>query len=184
MIFISCCLNSLNGEYMNIEGNKILLRAIEEKDNGILQELINDPDIENMVCGHSFPVSQRFQNKWFDEESASPNTIRCAIETINDNKTVGTIILSNIDYINGNAEIHIKILTSFHHCGIGKEAVDLLVEYAFNYLRLHLVYAEILDYNNASKALFKKCRFEYNGTLKNRIFKNKGILLDIRLENL
>ena len=38
---------------MNIVGERIILRAIEEQDNEILLELINDPKTERMIGGYS-----------------------------------------------------------------------------------------------------------------------------------
>lgn len=34
---------------MNIQGEKIVLRAVEEADNAMLLSLINDPDTEMML---------------------------------------------------------------------------------------------------------------------------------------
>ena len=42
---------------MIIYGEKIKLRAIESEDNAILLEMMNDPDIEMMVGGYSWPSS-------------------------------------------------------------------------------------------------------------------------------
>lgn len=46
---------------MNILGKKIILRAVESEDNAMLLSLINDPDIELMFGGSSWPVSKREQ---------------------------------------------------------------------------------------------------------------------------
>ena len=42
---------------MILKGKKVTLRAVEESDIEMLRELINDPEIEKMTVGKSFPVS-------------------------------------------------------------------------------------------------------------------------------
>ena len=46
---------------MNICGNKVILRALEPSDMPYLREMINDPEMERMVIGWSFPVSEKQQ---------------------------------------------------------------------------------------------------------------------------
>lgn len=51
---------------MNIKGKKVLLRAVEEKDLKQLLEIINDENIEKMLGGFSFPISQKDQVNWYN----------------------------------------------------------------------------------------------------------------------
>ena len=51
---------------MNIYGKMVSLRAIEKADCRIIQEMFNDPDIEDLVVGWSFPLSLFAQEKWLD----------------------------------------------------------------------------------------------------------------------
>lgn len=46
---------------MNIYGNKVVLRALEPGDMPYLREMINDPEMEKMVIGWSFPISEKQQ---------------------------------------------------------------------------------------------------------------------------
>ena len=87
---------------MNIIYGCATLRAIERRDMPLLLSLINDPAIEYMAGGESFPVSEESQLKWFDHYDGQKE-LRCMIE-LNNGKTIGTIGLSNIDYRNRTAE--------------------------------------------------------------------------------
>ena len=51
---------------MNICGNKVILRALEPSDMPYLREMINDPEMERMVIGWSFPVSEKQQMDWYN----------------------------------------------------------------------------------------------------------------------
>jgi len=96
------------GINMNILGKYVILRAIEEEDLELLREMINDPEIERMVGGYSFPISKWQQKKWFELISNKQNDIRLIIETKEDG-AIGFANIVNIDWKNRSAFHGIKI---------------------------------------------------------------------------
>lgn len=158
---------------MNIIGEKVVLRAIEKKDNDGLLKLINDPQVEKMLGGNSFPVSEYLQNKWYENQGISQNVLRCVISNKeHTDEFIGTVILSDIDYRNGTAQIHIKILPGeYRGCGYGSDSIKTLVKYAFEEMRLNCIFADILEYNTPSNGLFLKCGFKLDGVLRGRVYK-------------
>jgi len=83
---------------MNIIGEKVVLRAIEERDRDMFLCLINDPETEKMIGGLSFPVSTMEQEQWIRNQIASKNTLRCVVvEKDKEEKGLGTVILSDLD---------------------------------------------------------------------------------------
>lgn len=164
---------------MNISGENIILRAIEESDIHLLWELVNDEDTEYMLGGWSFPVSSQKQAEWISKLGEDLNTLRCIIETKKESIPIGTIILSDIDYKNGNAEIHLKISNNgYRGKGFGTDAIKTMVRYAFSELRLNCIYSKVSEHNEASKNLFKRCGFIQEGQLRNRLYK-RGHFIDI-----
>ena len=161
---------------MNLIGERITLRAIEEDDMEMLRSMMNDPQIENFLGGKSFPVSKNAQKEWFNKLRIDFNELRLMIES--ESNVIGTIILNNIDYINGNAEIHIKLLENYSNKGYGSEAVKLVLKYAFFELRLESIYAHVIEYNEKSIKMFKKIGFKLDGVFRKRIFKN-GQFIDV-----
>lgn len=157
---------------MNIIGTKVILRAIEPSDNELLLSIINDSDTEYMLGGWSFPVSVKNQAEWIDLLKYDTKILRCIICLKEQNIALGVVMLTNIDYKNGNAEVHIKLAnTEVRGKGYGTDAVNAVVKYAFEELRLKLVYARINEYNIASQKMFEKSGFMVEGVLKSRIFK-------------
>ncbi|MEG1820717.1 MAG: GNAT family N-acetyltransferase [Malacoplasma sp.] len=157
---------------MNIIGTKVILRAIEPSDNELLLSIINDSDTEYMLGGWSFPVSVKNQEEWIDLLKYDTKILRCIICLKEQNIALGVVMLTNIDYKNGNAEVHIKLAnTEVRGKGYGTDAVNAVVKYAFEELRLKLVYARINEYNIASQKMFEKSGFMVEGVLKSRIFK-------------
>ncbi|MBW8308808.1 MAG: GNAT family N-acetyltransferase [Candidatus Paracaedibacteraceae bacterium] len=156
---------------MNIIGNRIYLRAVELSDKEMLLDIINDEQTESELGGWSFPVSDLNQEEWIKSLKQDNKTLRCVIVNKEDDKAIGTVILSDIDYKNGIAEIHIKIGMQIRSKGYGTETINLIVGYAFNELRLNCIYAHINSYNEKSQKLFEKCGFVKEGILRDRIFK-------------
>ena len=159
---------------MNIFGKKVVLRALESRDNDMLLELINDPETERMLGGAAFPVSSENQAKWLNVQNNKENILRCAVALCGEElEAVGTVILSDIDYRNGTAQVHIKLSRERGRGkGYGTDAVKAIVGYAFKELRLNCVYADILEYNIPSCRLFEKCGFKQDGVLRNRVYKD------------
>ena len=82
---------------MNIYGNKVLLRAMESEDMETLRNMANDPEIEKMVGGWSFPISRQEQLNWYEHTAGDKNNLRFIIEMINSGESVGMVNLVNID---------------------------------------------------------------------------------------
>ncbi len=166
---------------MIIKGQNIVLRAIEPEDAELLFKLINDPETEYLLGGWSFPVSQKDQLDWIVSLSRDNSNLRCMIQINETSEAVGTVILNNIDCKNGTAAIHIKIAGNAHKGkGYGTEAINTLVDYGFNELRLHCIYAQVNEDNIPSQKLFQKCGFIPEGILKDRLHK-KGKYLSVKM---
>lgn len=162
---------------MNIKGEQVLLRAIEPKDNPMLMDMINDGDTEYMLGGWSFPVSQKNQEDWTNNLKNDKGILRCVIEV--NGEAVGVVMLTDIDYKNGNAEVHIKL--SFNQVrgkGFGSDALKTIVHYAFSELRLKCIYARVSEHNSISRHMFKKCGFSEEGVMKCRLYKH-GKYIDV-----
>lgn len=157
---------------MNIQGNSVVLRAISMEDAKLLMELINDADTEKMLGGSSFPVSLEGQEKWIAAQTGRTDILRCIVALMENGEGIGTVILSDIDTKNGVAQVHIKMdRQRGRGKGYGTDALNTIVNYAFNEMRLNCVYANVLEYNTISQRLFEKCGFHRDGVLRSRVFK-------------
>ena len=159
---------------MIIKGKKVTLRAVEESDMELLRVLINEPEIERMVVGRSFPVSSYQQKKWFEEKGHSTDDLlRLIIETEKDG-AVGMICLGEFDWINRVAHrSDIKILPSKEtENSISIDAMNALFKYAFDELNLNRIEGSVLDYNEQAIAMNKLLGFEFEGTQRQAVYKN------------
>lgn len=157
---------------MIINANSVILRAIEEKDMNFLQEMINDPEIEQMTGGYSFPVSADRQKRWFDNYDQQKD-LRCMIE-IKNGKTIGMIMLTDIDWKNRTAQLHQKVKAKIEDRKKNDvyDAMMGFLNYAFNELDMQCIYGYVLEYNFLSRKLALKCGLKEEGVLRSRVFKN------------
>jgi len=161
---------------MNIIGDKIVLRAIEPKDNPLLLELINNPDVEYMVGGWVFPISERNQQEWTNELKVTKEALRCAIDVAGE--AVGFISLTDIDYKNGTAEVNIKLEgKKYGGKGYATDAIRSVVRFAFDELRLNCIYAHVNEHNMPSRKMVERTGFLEEGILRKRLFK-RGKYID------
>ncbi|MBU5427919.1 GNAT family N-acetyltransferase [Tissierella pigra] len=157
---------------MNIRGKFVTLRAMEEEDQELLREMVNDPDIEKMVGGYSFPISKSQQNNWFNNNVNNQNNIRLIIETEEDG-AVGFANIVNIDWKNRSAFHGIKIANKkFGSRGIGTDTVMAVMRYAFEELQLNRLDGTIIKYNEPSRKLYcDKCGWKVEGIKRKSVFK-------------
>ena len=127
-----------------------------------------------------FLYRKKAKKKWIEGQENRNDILRCIV-ALKDNieNGLGTIILSDIDYKNGIAQVHIKMAKGHGRGkGYGTDALQTFVRYAFDELRLNCIYAYVLAYNIPSQKLFEKCRFKREGVLRSRVFKN-GKYVDV-----
>lgn len=65
---------------MILKGEKVILRAIEREDQEFLKEMINDPELEKLVVGWSFPVSLEMQMQWYEKQRNDLQNLKYIIE--------------------------------------------------------------------------------------------------------
>lgn len=85
---------------------------------------------------------------------------------------MGLIDLYEFDPKNSRAGIGIVVLADYRRKGVGDEALKLIIQYSFNRLQLHQVFARIGADNQKSIQLFEKHGFVNSGIKKDWIFSN------------
>lgn len=171
---------------VKLKGNKVYLRALEQKDLDFLYELENNTDVWE-VSGTIAPYSKDVLQLYLDNahrDLFDVKQLRLVIST-NQHKAIGLIDIFDFEPNHKRAGLGIIILeTQQRNKGIGAEAITLLCNYVFKVLDLKQVYANILEDNAASMHLFKKLGFVEVGIKKdwvrvNNTYKNEVLLQKI-----
>lgn len=83
---------------------------------------------------------------------------------------IGIIRLMRVDFINRNAVLGVFIGEStFRGKGVGREAIGLVLDYAFNVLNLRNVMLETFSFNKSAIKAFEKCGFSRIGRRRKAI---------------
>ena len=159
---------------ITLKGQNIYLRALEPEDLEFVYAIENDEaiwQVSNTQTPYSrFLIRQYLENAHQDIYEAKQ--LRLVICLNNSDNAVGLIDLFDFDPKNNRAGIGILIQNLEDRSkGIGKEALGLLISYAFQQLQLHQLYANIDSDNKLSLQLFSKFGFQEIGLKKqwNRI---------------
>jgi diamine N-acetyltransferase len=154
---------------ITLKGDNIYIRALEPNDLEFIYAIENEQtmwEVSNTNTPYSrFLVKQYLENAQQDIYEAKQ--LRLAICQDEDFPAVGLIDLFDFDPKNNRAGVGIVIQgLQNRKQNIGSEALGLLIQYSFNNLNLHQLYANIGVENEASKALFTKFGFECIGIKK------------------
>ncbi len=157
---------------VTLTGNTLYLRALEPEDLEFIYRLENNEaiwEVSNTQTPYSrFLIRQYLENAHQDIYEAKQ--LRLAICRNGSFEAIGLIDLFDFDPVNQRAGVGIIIAEEGHrNSGVGKEALGLLIEYAFRKLQLHQLYANIDLANVASVSLFANFGFQLAGVKKDWI---------------
>lgn len=153
---------------ISLKGELCYLRALEAEDLEFLYALENDESVwevsETLAPYSRFVLKEYLANSHRDIYEVKQLRLAICDPT---HRVVGFIDLFDFNPRHKRAGIGVVILNKEdRNKGMGKEALTLLIQYAFTVLDLHQVYANILEDNLGSIHLFKGLGFEQAGVKK------------------
>ncbi len=154
---------------VTLQGETVYLRALEPEDLAFIYVIENDEliwEMSNTYTPYSkFLIRQYLENAHQDIYEAKQ--LRLAICKNNTLEAIGLIDLFEFDPKNRRAGVGIIIQHELNRQnGFGKEALGLVINFAFQKLQLHQLFANIGAENKASLALFATFGFERIGIKK------------------
>lgn len=162
-----------------LKAKNIHLRSVEPSDATKLMLWENNPahwkvtDTEVPFSMHG--ILQLIEQQQHIRSSGQLRFIICLNET---DEAVGAIDLYDVDFRNGNAAVGILIGDQQHkQKGYAKESLELMIDYAREFLAMHNLYCSIQANNPESIRLFESVGFEKIGVRK-EWFLNKGQRID------
>ncbi len=160
-----------------LEKNGVRLRALEPSDVEILYQWENDPAVWG-VSHTLLPFSRHTLERFIAEQAHDiyhTRQTRFVIEETEGGRPVGVIDLFDFDPFHLRAGVGILVYEpEYRRKGYASQALDILVRYAFEVLRLHQLYCNIPVGNAPSRRLFEKCGFVSCGLKKEWLRTPKG----------
>lgn len=164
--------------YTALKTERLILRRLVESDWEMIQYLRSDPDINKFVKRATAETKEKaleFIAKITDGIQTHKLYYWCISEN-NNPLMIGSICLCNISKNRKTAELEYDLNPQFHGKGIMQEAMQSVLEFGFNQLKLNVIEAFTNKENIPSKNLLIRNLFRLNknrkdeGNVDNLIF--------------
>lgn len=157
-----------------LKGKQVLLRALERDDLALLHTFNNDLAVE-LAGGGDAPVPQslaRLEAEFEQKVSGGGrNGSDFAIEA--DGNFIGICALFNEDNLAKTTELGITVGNKLYWGkGYGREAVQLLADYAFRYQNFRKVWLMVHGNNERAIKAYQKVGFVEEGRLREHVYSN------------
>lgn len=153
--------------------NNLKFRRPTLNDVDELVNLKNNREAARMLGGNTPTYTCEDLMKWVDSHNNNKEEVLLVVYDETVKKLIGHVGLYKIDNLVKKAEYGILLADdNSRGKGYGTMCTKTMVNYAFDELKLHKVYAEVIVDNKASEAMFKKCGFKVDGVLRDDNFKN------------
>lgn len=157
-------------------GERVALRLSEPDDGKEISRQMRLETEANWSGGRWLPSAGQL-SRWFTEsrEKDPPETLLFTVILRETGKIIGGVELDDINWFHRTAETGSGInLPEYRGQGLGSEAKNLLLEYAFDHLNLHMVKSFVMSFNPRSQAALRKQGYRDAGRLQWRQQTDEG----------
>ena len=157
-----------------LEGGRIRLRMLAERDVPALFEIFSDPRVTrywgappltNLADAHALlaDIQAKFQAR---------TNLQWGIARRTDDAVIGTCSLYRPDFAHRRSELGFALAHAYWGQGFASEGIDLALGYAFAALRFHRIEADVDPRNAASLRTLERAGFQREGYLRERYHLN------------
>ena len=155
-----------------LEGQRLVLRAPDERDVDRLYALFSDPAV--MRYWSRPPMTDRSEAeallaRWFDG-FATREALTWVLASPEADAAIGTCTLFRFEPRHRRAEIGYSLRSELWGRGLACEALTLLLDWCFPTLGLHRIEADVDPRNDGSRRLLLRLGFRSEGLLRERYF--------------
>ncbi|MBD1940409.1 GNAT family protein [Microcoleus sp. FACHB-68] len=156
-----------------LSGYQVCLKTLEAQDLEYIYKWKNDWELARQIKAYPLPIAISEIQEWLKKNHLDKNQIFLGIYLKDYVSIIGVVRLKYIDWISRNAELGLYIgEDKYRGRGLGKEALKLLLNYAFLEINLHKISLTVLDYNVNAIKLYESCGFTKEGVLREQFWVN------------
>jgi hypothetical protein len=151
-----------------ISGKYVGLRAVEKDDLHLLLNWRNRPDLRRYFREYR-ELNKMNQEFWFESLAQKDRSmVMFAIVDLKSGILLGACGLCYINWINRNADFSLYIgdSDSYIDATFAPDAGATLLNFGFNELNLHRVYAEVFAFDEKKQGLMKTLGFHLEGRFR------------------
>ena len=163
-----------NAETRTITTENLILRPFREEDVPAITAEMNDPEVVKTTHAMSYPFPEENVRRWIGGMSASWEKGSSCVFAVTGRETgemYGFICLV-MEPRDHRAELGYAYGRRHWGKGIGTEACKAVIDFGFQVLDLHKIYARHFVSNPASGRVMQKSGMEYEGTQKSHDYKD------------
>ncbi|MEI7745743.1 MAG: GNAT family protein [Chloroflexota bacterium] len=169
-----------DGTEPQVQHGAVYLRAGERTDIADFVAWFNDWRTSRTLSLRA-PVSTVAEEQWFERMTADQGKggYFFVIARLEDDATLGTAGLFELDLFNGSAGLGIGIgRPEDRGHGYGSDAIRALLAFGFGQLRLERIWLDVYTMNPGARRLYERVGFILEGTLRHAAFR-EGRWLDL-----
>ena len=145
-----------------------MLRPTQRRDLPELWALLEDLEVVVLAdAGPPLPTSLAAYEARFDRKAKGSPKDEIWLTVEFDGQVIGDAGLYGIDHFNQRCEVGISLGRAHWSKGFGQEAVHVLVNYAFSYLKMNRVALKVLADDPRAVGAYRKAGFTEEGRLRN-----------------
>lgn len=175
---------------MRLQTKRLILRESTLKDAGDISENLNDLEVSRYIVPGQYPYTIQdakksiIQRSKMSKKKLKENYI-LGIELKSEKKIIGEVLLLKVNIFQGTAEVGYWLGKRYWGQGIMTEAIEKILEFSFNKLKLRRLTILTPVANTPSNKLAKKLGFKFEGKLR-EVYKSKvtGKIYDANLYSL
>ena len=157
-----------------LTGERVMLREFRQEDLSGIRSWVNDYDTARYL-GAAYQKPQ----SWEQTESylmsllnGEAGGVQLAIADKESRRYLGQCALTMIDNAARRAELAIVLAPDSANRGYGREAIDLLLRFAFLQLNLNRVYLQVHADNTRAIHVYEACGFVREGCLRAHFYRD------------
>jgi RimJ/RimL family protein N-acetyltransferase len=163
-----------------LKGERVTLRSLTRDDLPRLCEFNNDVEVE-LAGGGDPPIPQSLARLEanFDQNASKGGRDGTSFAVEADGKLIGGCALFDFDHIAHTCQLGITIGDkAYWGKGYGREALTLLLDYAFRLQNVRKVWLTVNGNNERAIRAYRACGFVEEGRLRNQVWSN-GSYIDL-----
>lgn len=159
----------------HVIGERITLREYRMEDLPHIRSWVNDEEITDTLSDiflypQTYRNSEAFLQSMLDGSSNSKGFVMADKDTLD---YIGQSDLLKFDWKNRSAVLGIVIGRKDRlGQGYGREAIQLLLRFAFEELNLNRIELEVISFNERAYRCYLSCGFKEEGRLRQKVFKH------------
>ncbi len=161
-----------------LESSRLILRAIKRKDAADMYAYSKNPDVTRYLlwCEHPNLEHTMAYIQYLEGEYKKGRYYDWALIEKKSGKMIGTCGFTSFDLENASAFVGYVLNPEYRGRGYAPEALQRILAFGFQNLRLHRIAAEYMEENTPSLRVMEKCGMLFEG------YRRKAVLVKGRYE--